>query len=96
MPRCNDADRRWSEWERDIHRRGTEVGWFVLTAAAVGGIALVVLDAERFWVANALVAGLLTAELAANVTRVTLYRRVRRPAGRADGPNRGRAVSGRS
>lgn len=68
------------EYERGIHRDGTQVGWFVLAAATIGGVILVLLEAEGFWVASVLVAGLLTAELTANTTRLVLYRRRRVPA----------------
>ena len=69
-----DAD---SSDERDkaINRYGEYVGGFVLTTGALGGLALAMVEAHQFWIANTILIGLVLSEITANVTKIVLYRR---------------------
>ncbi len=64
-----------AKWEREMHRRGLQTGWYVLAAGVMAGIALLLLEAESFWGSNALYAALVLAEIAAGTVRIVLYRR---------------------
>lgn len=66
-----------SEDERDrlVGLRGSEVGGVILGVAVFAAIALVIFEADRFWLANALLAGLVLAEGAEALTKLVLYRR---------------------
>lgn len=66
-----------NEDERDrlIELRGGEVGGVVLGVAVFAAILLVIVDVDRFWLANSLLAGLVLAELAESLTKLVLYRR---------------------
>jgi hypothetical protein len=69
-----DADVR-DERDRTIGLRGQEVAGYVLAVGTVAGLGLAVVDADAFWIAQVLLAGLVLAEIAEGVTRLLLYRR---------------------
>lgn len=69
-----DADMT-DERDREINRFGQYVGGFVLAGAVLVGLALAVFEVDHFWIANALLAGLVSSELVAGATKVVLYRR---------------------
>jgi len=47
----------------------------VAAGAALAGLALAMLEVEHFWIANAILAGLVLSEVVSGVTKVVLYRR---------------------
>ncbi len=63
------------ERDKTINRYGEYIGGFVLTAGALGGMLLAMIELEHFWVANTLLAGLVLSEIASNITKLVLYRR---------------------
>lgn len=63
------------ERDRSINRFGEYVGGFVLAATVFVGMGLAMVEIEHFWIANALLAGLVLSELVAGVTKAVLYRR---------------------
>lgn len=73
------ADRRQAddEDERDqlIERRGDQVGSYVLLVAALAAMALAMVEGDYFWIANALLAGLVLSELVKGVVMLAAYRR---------------------
>lgn len=66
-----------TEDERDrlVGLRGSEVGGVILAIAVFTAIALTILEVDRFWLGNALLAGLVLAEGGEAVTKLVLYRR---------------------
>lgn len=63
------------ERDKTINRYGEYIGGFVLTAGALGGMLLAMIELEHFWVANTLLAGLVLSEIASNIIKLVLYRR---------------------
>ena len=63
------------ERDREINRFGEYVGGYVLAVGALAGLGLAMAEVEHFWVANALLAGLVVSEITSGVTKVILYRR---------------------
>ncbi len=61
--------------DREINRYGEYVGGFVLSAGAVVALGLAMIEVAHFWIANAILAGLVLGQLASLVTRIVLYRR---------------------
>lgn len=58
-----------------IKRYARSTGGIVITAAAVLGLALAMVEADYFWIANVILAGLVAAELASAGTEILTYRR---------------------
>jgi hypothetical protein len=48
---------------------------YVLAIGTVAGLGLAVIEADTFWIAQVLLAGLVVAEIAEGLTRLVLYRR---------------------
>jgi hypothetical protein len=73
------VDRRQAddEDERDrlIERRGDQVGGYVLAVAALVGMGLAMVEGAYFWIANALLAGLVLSELVKGIVMLSAYRR---------------------
>lgn len=69
-----DADKN-DERDRSINRFGEYVGGFVLAVTVFVGMGLAMFEIDHFWIANALLAGLVLSELVAGVTKAVLYRR---------------------
>lgn len=73
------ADRRQAddEDERDqlIERRGDQVGSYVLLVAALAAMGLAMVEGDYFWIANALLAGLVLSELVKGIVMLAAYRR---------------------
>lgn len=61
--------------DREIGWLGDRVGQAFLVLGGVGALALVMLDAERFWVGNVLYAGFLLSALLGGLARLIVYRR---------------------
>lgn len=69
-----DAVARADERDRRIEQRGRIVGSYVLSALVVAALAMLMLGAHAFWVANALFAGLFLAEIGSAAARIVAYR----------------------
>lgn len=69
-----DADRN-DERDKEINRFGEYVGGYVLGAWALVGMVLAMLEVEHFWIANAILAGLVLSEVVSGVTKIFFYRR---------------------
>jgi Flp pilus assembly protein protease CpaA len=63
------------ERDRLIDLRSTRVAAYILAAGIYAAIVLAVVQADRFWIAQALIAALVVAEITDGVIKVTLYRR---------------------
>lgn len=63
--------------ERDDHinRRGELVGYYVASVGILGVIALAMLRADQFWIANALFLTMMTGGLVSSVVKIVIYRR---------------------
>lgn len=72
LARGDDAE---DERDREIDLRGARFGGVVLAVGALAGMALAMFDAAHFWIANALLLGLVLAEISAGIFKLVLYRR---------------------
>jgi amino acid transporter len=63
------------ERDRLIDLRSTRVAAYILAAGVFAGIGLAVVQADRFWIAQALIAALVVAEITDGIVKVALYRR---------------------
>ena len=63
------------ERDREIDLRGARFGGVLLAVGALTGMALAMIDAAHFWIANALLLGLVLAEIGAGIFKLVLYRR---------------------
>ena len=63
------------ERDKSISRRGDLVGMYVSSAGAVGVMALVMLEYEYFWIANALYLSFVIGSLVGSAVKLTAYRR---------------------
>jgi small-conductance mechanosensitive channel len=63
------------ERDREIARRGSQVGGFVLAAGVFGVIVLALFEARHFYIANALLLTWVAAEVTSGAVSLTLYRR---------------------
>lgn len=70
----DDADKS-DERDREINVRGEYIGGFVVSTAALVAIGLAMLELAHFWIANALLLGLVTAELVTDCIKIYYYRR---------------------
>ena len=70
-----DTDDSSDERDREINRYGEYVGSFALTALAFTAMALAMMEFPHFWIANAVLFGLVVAEIVADGTKILLYRR---------------------
>ncbi len=71
LKEANDHDER----DRWISLRGERVGGYVLAVGVFAGLVLAMAEAPYFFVAHALLAGWVLAELSSGGTRILLYRR---------------------
>ena len=69
-----EADRT-DERDRQIHRFGEYVGFYVMSIAAVVPLALAMAEVAHFWIANALYLAFVLAALASSIVKIVLYRR---------------------
>lgn len=63
------------ERDKSINRFGEYVGGFVLAVGTLIGLGLAMAEFEQFWIANALLLGLVLSEITSAVTKIVLYRR---------------------
>ena len=63
--------------ERDDHinRRGELVGYYVSSVGILGVVALAMVRADQFWIANALFLTMMTGGLVSSVVKIVIYRR---------------------
>lgn len=66
---------RSDERDKDIHRRGELIGYYVSSAGVVGVMALAMLRYDQFWIANALYLSFVIGALVAAVAKLVAYRR---------------------
>lgn len=66
---------RKDERDVNINRRGELIGYYVSSAAILGVIALAMLRADQFWIANALFLALMLGGLSASAAKIVIYRR---------------------
>jgi hypothetical protein len=65
----------YDERDRLIDLRTTQVAAYILAAGVFAGIGLAVVQADRFWIAQALIGALVIAEVVDGVMKLMLYRR---------------------
>ena len=63
------------ERDREINVRGEYIGGFVVSTTALAAMVLAMLEMPHFWIANALLLGLVAAELVTNCIKIFYYRR---------------------
>jgi hypothetical protein len=63
------------ERDRMIALRGDRIAGWVVTIGALGGLGLSMIDADSFWIAHALLAGLVLAEILKAIAMLMNYRR---------------------
>lgn len=73
--RSADELDRTDERDKSINRRGDVVGFYVVSAGAVGVMALTMLEYDHFWIANALYLSFVVGTLVSAVVKVVAYRR---------------------
>jgi hypothetical protein len=61
--------------DKDINRFGEYVGGSVLAVGMLGPFALTLLDADHFWIANAMYAAFALSAVVSSVTKLIAYRR---------------------
>jgi hypothetical protein len=61
--------------DKEITRRGELIGMWGLVTGALGGMALALVQAEYFWIANAIYLGFVLSAITASVAKIVLYRR---------------------
>lgn len=66
---------RTDERDRQIHRMGEYVGFYVMSIAAIVPLALAMAEAAHFWIANALYLAFVLATVASSIVKIVLYRR---------------------
>ncbi|MCP4307597.1 MAG: hypothetical protein GY788_22540 [bacterium] len=70
----SEAD-SYDERDREIARRGSVVGGWIVSVAALGTLFAAMAELDHFWIAHLVLAGLVLAELADGTWRLVLYRR---------------------
>lgn len=70
----DDIDRRD---ERDVHinRRGELAGYYVSSIGLIAALALAMLKADHFWIANAIFVSLMVASVVSSAVKIFIYRR---------------------
>jgi hypothetical protein len=63
------------ERDRLIGLRGDRIAGWVVTIGALAGLVLAMVEAESFWIAHALLAGLVLAEILKSIAMLVNYRR---------------------
>jgi hypothetical protein len=61
--------------DKEIHRRGEYVGFYVMSVAAIVPLGLAMAEIEQFWIANTLYLAFVLAALASSVVKIVAYRR---------------------
>lgn len=66
---------RKDQRDRDIHRHGEFVGFFVLAAGVLPALALAMLEVPYFWIANAIYLAYILNALTSSTAKLIAYRR---------------------
>lgn len=66
---------RSDERDKDIHRRGELVGYYVSSVGVLAALVLAMMRQDQFWIAHALYAGFVAAAIASAIAKIVLYRR---------------------
>jgi len=61
--------------DREIDGTGERIGRWALIVGALGALVLTILNAEHFWIANAIYLGFAASAVLASIVKVRLYRR---------------------
>jgi len=68
-------DDRADQRDTAIGRRGDTVGFYVMSIATLGALALALVGAEQFWIANAIYAAFVISAIVSTVVKLIAYRR---------------------
>jgi hypothetical protein len=63
------------ERDKHVNRRGDSVGFAVLGALVIGPLALAMLEAEPFWIANSIYCAEVLAAIVASIVKLVAYRK---------------------
>jgi hypothetical protein len=66
---------RTDERDADINRRGELVGYYVSSVGVLAALALAMLKADHFWIANAIFAGFMVSSVVGSAYKILIYRR---------------------
>ncbi|EEP70499.1 hypothetical protein MCAG_00826 [Micromonospora sp. ATCC 39149] len=66
---------RTDERDRQIHRLGEHVGFYVMSIATIVPLALAMAEAAHFWIANSLYLAFVLASVASSIKKIVSYRR---------------------
>ena len=66
---------RSDERDRELARRGTVAGQWGVVAGALGALALALVEADSFWIANTIYLGFVLMAVTASVVTLVAYRR---------------------
>jgi hypothetical protein len=66
---------RTDERDADINRRGELVGYYVSSIGVLAALALAMLKADHFWIANAIFLGFMVSSVVGSAYKVLIYRR---------------------
>jgi hypothetical protein len=66
---------RTDDRDREISRRGLLAGCVAASVGAVGALAITMLKADHFWIANALYLSFVASSLVSGITKLVAYRR---------------------
>jgi hypothetical protein len=66
---------RTDERDHDINRRGELVGYYVSSVGVLAALALAMLKADHFWIANAIFLGFMVSSVVGSAYKILIYRR---------------------
>ncbi len=66
---------RSDERDRELARRGVTVGWWGVVAGSLAALALALVEAAYFWIANAVYLGFVVSAIHSSVTTIVAYHR---------------------
>ncbi|MEV7009694.1 hypothetical protein [Streptosporangium sp. NPDC051022] len=71
-PRERDKE---DERDKEINRFGEYVGFYVVSVCALLPLGLAMMEAEHFWIANALYLAFVLSSIASSIVKIVAYRR---------------------
>lgn len=66
---------RSDERDRELARLGVTVGWWGVVGGSLAALALALVEADHFWIANAVYLGFVLSAVLSSVTTIVAYRR---------------------
>lgn len=66
---------RSDERDRELARQGVVVGWWGVVGGSLAALALALVEADYFWIANAVYLGFVLSAVLSSVTTIVAYRR---------------------